>query len=64
MKPIILVIVSGAMLMLTIRQDKNNTNDELSKSSKEYKPHRKVQEEKHDTEVLINHINFWLDRLQ
>ena len=64
MKPIVLVIVSGAMLLLAMHQDTPDKNDELSQSSKEHKLHVKVQEKKHDTEVLTNHVNFWLDRLQ
>lgn len=63
MKPIILVIVSGAMLLLAIHQDTPDENNELSQSSKEHKLHVKVQEKKKDTEVLT-HVNFWLDRLQ
>ena len=64
MKPIILVIVGGATLLLAMHQDTPTTNDELSQSSKEHKLHVKVQEKKQDTEVFIHDINFWLDRLQ
>ena len=64
MKPIILVIVSGAMLMLAMHQDMDDNNDELPQSPKEHKLHVKVHEKKHDSEVLTNHVNFWLDRLQ
>jgi hypothetical protein len=64
MKPIILVIAGGAMLLLAIHQDKPDANNELSQSSKEHKLHVKVQEKKKDTEVLIHDINFWLARLQ
>jgi len=64
MKPIILVIAGGAMLLLAIHQDTPDENNELSQSSKEHKPHVKVQEKKNDTEVFIRDVNFWLDRLQ
>jgi hypothetical protein len=63
MKPIILVIVSGAMLMLAMHHDVNNTKEKLSRGSKEHKLHVRTQEKKHDTEVLT-HVNLWLDRLQ
>jgi hypothetical protein len=64
MKPIILVIVSGAMLLLAVHQDTDNKKDEPSRSSKEDKLHVKVQEKKQDTEVHTHSVNFWLDRLQ
>jgi len=64
MKPIILVIVSGAMLMLAIHKDTTNEKDELSQGSKEYKLQVKVQEKKHDTETLTHNVSMWLERLQ
>ena len=64
MKPIILVIVSGAMLMLTMHQDTDNKKDSLSQNSKEHKLHVKVQEKKQDTETLTYTVSLWLDRLQ
>ncbi|HEY6978296.1 MAG TPA: hypothetical protein VH396_18490 [Chitinophagaceae bacterium] len=64
MKPIILVIVSGAMLMLVIHQDTDNNKDDFSHGSKEHKPHIKVQEKTHDTEAITHNVNLWLDRLQ
>ncbi len=64
MKPIILVIVSGAMLMLAIHKDTTNEKDELSQSSKEHKLHVKVQEKKHDTETITHNVSMWLERLQ
>jgi|SoiMetStandDraft_5_1073268.scaffolds.fasta_scaffold2523634_1 hypothetical protein len=64
MKPIILVIVSGAMLLLAVHQDTDNKKDASSRSSKEDKLHVKVQEKKQDTEVHTHNVNFWLDRLQ
>jgi hypothetical protein len=64
MKPIILVIVSGAILMLAMHQDTDNNKDELSNSSKEHKPHVKVQEKTHDTETITHNVNLWLDRVQ
>ena len=63
MKPIILVIVSGAMLMLAIHQDTNNENDEPSQGSKE-KLHVKVQEKKQDSDMLMHNVSMWLERLQ
>jgi hypothetical protein len=64
MKPIILVIVSGAILMLAIHQDTDNNKDELSNGSKEHKLHIKVQEKTHDTEAITHNVNLWLDRVQ
>jgi hypothetical protein len=64
MKPIILVIVSGAMLMLAMHRDTNKKNDELSQSSNEDKLHVKVQEKKQDSDMLIYNVSMWLDRLQ
>jgi hypothetical protein len=64
MKPIIMVIVSGAMLMLAMHQDVNNTNDERSQGSKGHKLHVKVQEKRHDTETLTHNVSLWLNRLQ
>jgi hypothetical protein len=64
MKPIILVIVSGAMLTLAMHQDTDDKNDDLTQSSNDHKLHVKGQEKKHDTEVLTNHVNYWLDRVQ
>jgi hypothetical protein len=64
MKPIILVIVSGAMLMLEMHRDTNKKNDELSQSSNEDKLHVKVQEKKQDSDMLIYNVSMWLDRLQ
>ena len=64
MKPIILVIVSGAILLLAIHQDTPDKNDELSQGSKEHKLHAKMQEKTHDTETLTHNVSLWLDRLQ
>lgn len=64
MKPIILVIAGGALLLFAIHQDTPDTNDELSQSSKEHKLHAKVQEKKQDTETLIHNVSLWLERLQ
>ena len=64
MKPIILVIVGGAMLMLAMHRDTNNKKDEFSQSSKEHKLHVKVQEKNQDTETLTYTVSLWLDRLQ
>jgi hypothetical protein len=64
MKPIILVIVGGALLLLAMHQDTPKTNDELSQSSKEHKLHVKMQEKKQDTETLTHNVSLWLDRLQ
>ena len=64
MKPIILVIVSGAMLMLAMHQDINNENNEPAQGLKEHKLHVKVQEKKQDTETLTRNVSMWLERLQ
>jgi len=64
MKPIILVIVSGAVLLLATHQDTPGTKDELSRSSTKHRLHVKVQEKEQDTEVQIHNVHFWLDRLQ
>jgi hypothetical protein len=64
MKPIILVIVSGAMLMLAMHRNTNNKKNELSQSSKEHKLHVKVQEKKQDSDMLMHNVSMWLERLQ
>lgn len=64
MKPIIIVIVSGAMLMLAMLQDTNNKSNELSQGSRKHELHVKVPEEKQDSEMLMHNVSLWLDRLQ
>jgi hypothetical protein len=64
MKPIILVIVSGAMLVLAMHQDTKSENAETSRSSNKHTQHVKVQEKKLDTEALTHNVSMWLDRLQ
>ena len=64
MKPIILVIVGGAMLLLTMHQNTNSENDELLPGSKEYRLHSKVQEKKQDSDMLMHNVSMWLERLQ
>jgi len=64
MKPIILVIVSGAILVLAMHHDTDNGKDEHTQSSKEHKLHVKMQDKKQDTETLTYNVSLWLDRLQ
>jgi len=64
MKPIILVIVSGAMLVLAMHQDTDNKKDKHTQSLKEHKLHVNMQEKKQDTQTLTHNVSLWLDRLQ
>jgi hypothetical protein len=50
--------------MLAMHGNSDNTNNELSQSSKEHKPHVKMQEKTQDTETLTHNVSLWLDRLQ
>jgi len=64
MKPIILVIVGGAMLMLAMHHDTGNKKDKRTQSPKEHKLQMKIQEKKEDTETLTRNVSLLLDRLQ
>ena len=64
MKPIILVIMSGAMLLLAIHQDTDNKDHELSRSSTNQRLHVNAPEKKQDTETLTHNVSLWMDRVQ
>ena len=64
MKPIILVIMSGAMLMLANHRNTINESKKLSHQAVERTPHLMMQERKHDTELLMHSAGFWFDHFQ